>query len=343
MRAILLVLAASVFCNWRCEGADDKPSPVVGTWDSIDRHVSIGSLYQPVHGVRKRDGVVTFEHQGGRLIGYAIHADHKQIVGQDRWKDGRTEFRQVTFEGNRLTFEFDIVEWRKEAGPLAVEQGRVENKGTIRVEAVLKDDRLAGTWKMYLADGTEVFRGEWEATRAAAASELPPASAQAPSPAAEPPVPRVTRDVVPGSIHHGGGDSKWKRVIGMVRVIDATTLEFSDGSRVELDMTAPHPDQKALLHNSFYPCGQEAADFLRKLIGEQSVMCIQNDDGGPWMGFVGDTSIERAMIVNGWALADHSSLQPDEIIAREHRRGLWRGKFINPAEWNEGKRLPGER
>jgi hypothetical protein len=49
-----------------------------------------------------------------------------------------------------------------------VEVGRVENKGTVRVEARLKDDRRAGTWKMFLADGTEVFRGEWEAVRAKA-------------------------------------------------------------------------------------------------------------------------------------------------------------------------------
>jgi hypothetical protein len=39
------------------------------------------------------------------------------------------------------------------------------NKGTVRVEAVLPKDRLAGTWKMFLVDGTEVFRGEWEAVR----------------------------------------------------------------------------------------------------------------------------------------------------------------------------------
>jgi len=479
------------------EESSPKPA-IVGTWDSIDRHVAIGSLYQPVHGVRKREGVVYFEQKEGRLTGHAVQADHQAISYQERWKDGRTDFRKVTFADNRLMFEFEIGEWRKEAGPLAVEEGRLENKGTIRVEAVLKGDRLAGTWKMFLADGTEVFRGEWEATRAKDAPAPPvgrqpspnpksppppaarPASSTAPTltsalvradvaaptrgpwghwlryfrgstrdtddmvvlavtlkPAQEPhpphkhveeeflilsegrgiwqldgrefpaqagdvlfaaadtmhgirntgdaPLtyymlkwnskksaeshrlaedqlprssappelgppeeatesqPKVVRDVVQGSINHGGGNSQWKRVIGKVRVIDATTLEFADGTRVELDITAPYPDQKALLRNSFYMCGQEAADFLSKFVGEQSVMCIQNDDGGPWMGFVRDNSIERAMIVNGWALADHSSLQPDEIIAREHKRGLWRGTFVNPVEWSAGKRLPGEK
>src|SRR5262245_55896495 len=88
-----------------------EPASVVGTWDSVDRHVAIGSLYQPVHGVRKREGVVHFREKGKELIGWAVHADHKQITHQERWKDGRTEFRKVAFEGNKLTFEWDIGEW----------------------------------------------------------------------------------------------------------------------------------------------------------------------------------------------------------------------------------------
>ena len=57
---------------------------------------------------------------------------------------------------------------------------------------------------------------------------------------------------------------------------------------------------------------------------------------------VGNTSIERALIVNGWALADHSSLHADEVIARENLRGLWRGRFVHPDDWPAGVRLPGE-
>ena len=32
-----------------------------------------------------------------------------------------------------------------------------------------------------------------------------------------------------------------------------------------------------------------------------------------------------------------------EIAARENKRGFWRGKFIDPADWRDGKRLPGEK
>jgi hypothetical protein len=144
------------------------PPAVVGTWAAIDRHVALGSLYQHTHGVRKREGVVVFGQDGDRLTGYAVVADHKDISHQERWKDGRTEFREVSFADGRLSFEFDIGEWRAAAGPIAVEQKALANKGTVRVTARLTGDRLVGAWGMFTADGAEVFRGEWEATRAKA-------------------------------------------------------------------------------------------------------------------------------------------------------------------------------
>jgi hypothetical protein len=40
-----------------------------------------------------------------------------------------------------------------------------ENAGKIRVEAKFKGEKLIGRWHMFTKDGTEVFRGEWEAVR----------------------------------------------------------------------------------------------------------------------------------------------------------------------------------
>jgi len=59
--------------------------------------------------------------------------------------------------------------------------------------------------------------------------------------------------------------------------------------------------------------------------------------------YIGDEELEHTMVINGWSLADHSSLHAAEIIARENKRGLWRGEFVNPVEWRKGKRLPGEK
>jgi cyanophycinase len=159
---IVSALASPVTAN------GGEAASIVGTWNSIDRHVSIGSLFQREHGVRKRESVVTFRLEDGRLTGFVDVADHKAISFQERWKDGRTDFRKVQFANNTLTFEFDVAEWRMEAGPLAVENRQQQNGGSIRVVAQLQGQHLVGKWGMYLKDGAEVFRGEWEATRAAA-------------------------------------------------------------------------------------------------------------------------------------------------------------------------------
>lgn len=93
-----------------------------------------------------------------------MHENPEAISYQERW-NGRTEFRNVEFDAGQLRFEFDIAEWRSGGGPIAVEPGRLENKGVIRFDAQLDGNRLIGKWRMFTGDRSEVFRGEWEATR----------------------------------------------------------------------------------------------------------------------------------------------------------------------------------
>jgi hypothetical protein len=52
--------------------------------------------------------------------------------------------------------------------PLSVEARRQPNRGQVRVEAHLEGNKLHGKWGLFTADGAEVFRGEWEASRVAA-------------------------------------------------------------------------------------------------------------------------------------------------------------------------------
>lgn len=153
----------------------------------------------------------------------------------------------------------------------------------------------------------------------------------------------VIRSRLRGSIQHGRGGTEWRTVSGTVRVLSPTVLDFADGTRIELDIIAPAPDQMATATGTLYGCGAEATEHLRALIGDQKVTCFQNADGeGPWLAYAGDVNLEHAMIVGGWALADHSSLHAAEIIARENQRGLWRGEFIAFDDWRAGARLPGE-
>jgi endonuclease YncB( thermonuclease family) len=42
-------------------------------------------------------------------------------------------------------------------------------------------------------------------------------------------------------------------------------------------------------------------------------------------------------------MAHHTSMATWEAIAREHKRGIWRGEFILPQKWRKGERLPGEK
>jgi endonuclease YncB( thermonuclease family) len=156
--------------------------------------------------------------------------------------------------------------------------------------------------------------------------------------------PKVVRDRVKGSLHHDTGKREWERITGRARVIDAHTLQFEDGTRILLHVVAPELEQAGMIGDSLYPCGEEAAEFLRALIGDRPVMCFlveAQDD--KWIGYVGDTNLGHALVINGWGLAQHSSLHPAEITAREKKRGLWRGKFLGPDDWRAGKRLPGEK
>ena len=157
--------------------------------------------------------------------------------------------------------------------------------------------------------------------------------------------PKVVREEIDGPFYVPG--SKATKITGKVKVIDAHTLRLNDGTELELNggMDAPDLEQKGRIGESFYPCGKEAAEFLAKLIGDHEVTCFLHDRGGVKLHatcFVGEKCVDIELVRNGWALSHHSGMEPWEIIARENKRGLWRGKFVMPENWRKGERLPGE-
>jgi hypothetical protein len=162
--------------------------------------------------------------------------------------------------------------------------------------------------------------------------------------------PKVVKEQVRGGIVFGE-KRRWTRIRGKVKVVNAYTLRFDDGTEVGLGggIDAPELDQKGLIGESFYPCGKEAAEFLKKLIGDQPVTFFGDPKGQRRVGknpagscFVGETNLEIEMVRNGWAFSHQTGMDAWEIIARENKRGLWRGKFIVPERWRKGERLPGE-
>jgi endonuclease YncB( thermonuclease family) len=113
----------------------------------------------------------------------------------------------------------------------------------------------------------------------------------------------------------------WERVAGKVKVLDAKTLRFDDGTRVRLNIRAPEQGEKG---------AGEAAEFLARLIGDRDVTCFLVEAQLAYVGYVEEVNIEHAMIINGWARSHHSSTKPAETLAREKKRGLWSAKFGTP-------------
>jgi hypothetical protein len=159
----------------------------------------------------------------------------------------------------------------------------------------------------------------------------------------------LVKEQVRGGIVFPAEKRMWTRITGKVKVLNAYTLSFEDGTEVCLSRSidVPELEQKGLIEGSFYPCGKEAAAFLKKLIGDRPVTFLGDREervGKKMAGacFVGETNLEIEMTRNGWALSHHSGMDAWEIIARENKRGLWRGKFVVPERWRKGERLPGE-
>jgi endonuclease YncB( thermonuclease family) len=61
-----------------------------------------------------------------------------------------------------------------------------------------------------------------------------------------------------------------------------------------------------------------------------------------YLAGLGQHDLNAWLVAQGWALADRSTA-PDyveqEAAARAAGKGLWRGQFVPPWEWRQGKRL----
>jgi endonuclease YncB( thermonuclease family) len=161
---------------------------------------------------------------------------------------------------------------------------------------------------------------------------------------------KVVRERVQGQWRFPG--EKLLRITGRVKVLDAHTLRFEDGTEVDINggMDAPDLKQQGLINDALYPCGKEAAAFLEKLIGDRPVTCYSDADDpidakrlSRADAFTGETNLQEEMVRNGWAMAHHSGMAAWEVIARDNKRGLWRGTFVFPEKWRKAERLPGEK
>jgi len=121
-----------------------------------------------------------------------------------------------------------------------------------------------------------------------------------------------------------------------VKVIDGDSLEIGD-NRIRL-MGIDAPEYEQLCKNAKkkkYPCGKFSAQYLEKLTKDQKVICkVHKKDQYErdlCTCFVGNKDINREMILSGNAIVYlESPYREEQKEAKEHKRGLWQGRFMQP-------------
>jgi len=124
---------------------------------------------------------------------------------------------------------------------------------------------------------------------------------------------------------------------GHPQVVDGDTLRFG-GTRVRLTgLDAPELDQTCRDEaGAEYGCGAAAKAFLADFIGGRTIQCIPSgrDKYGRVLATctVGGADLGNAIVEAGWAMAEADYLFALGT-ARLQKRGIWRGRFEDPADW----------
>lgn len=138
-----------------------------------------------------------------------------------------------------------------------------------------------------------------------------------------------------------------EELTGYARVIDGDTLEI-DGRRVRLEgIDAPEARQECERSNGRrYACGYESTAALRRQVRGRELYCKSTgrDQYGRLIAtcFVGRTDVNGWMVKRGHAIAYRRysrAYAGDESSAKIGRRGIWQGRFVEPAKWRRGERL----
>jgi endonuclease YncB( thermonuclease family) len=139
---------------------------------------------------------------------------------------------------------------------------------------------------------------------------------------------------------------------GTAEVLTAETLRVGAVSYRLVGIDAPEDGQRCWLESHLFDCAEIAKAALTDLVTGASVACEEMvspeaaKDGLPVALCRSDGyDLSEGMAYTGWALADPitgARYRAFEEGARHARRGLWRGRFVQPWDWRDGARLPEE-
>jgi len=129
-------------------------------------------------------------------------------------------------------------------------------------------------------------------------------------------------------------------VKGRASVIDGDTLRIQ-GRIIHLyGIDAFEEEQTCRLEGIKYPCGVMATAHLVELTLGKDLVCIgvRKERSGELNADceVGPSSLNSAMVSDGWALADVKETDryvSVELRAKKREVGIWRGEFVRPWIW----------
>ena len=134
-------------------------------------------------------------------------------------------------------------------------------------------------------------------------------------------------------------------VRGRAQVIDGDSLRVN-GVNIRLHgIDAPESRQTCWTRlGRRYACGQRETAHMRRLVAGRVITCrkVTTDRYGRMVAICkrGSEDIGRRMVRDGWAVAFvrySRHYVADERMARTAHRGLWQGRFIEPALWRRMK------
>jgi endonuclease YncB( thermonuclease family) len=133
---------------------------------------------------------------------------------------------------------------------------------------------------------------------------------------------------------------------GHVTVIDGDSLREGQTEIRLHGIDAPEYRQTCTDSNGAeYACGKRAAEVLRNITKQGELICqrIEIDRYGRAVSNckIGTLDVNHEMVARGWAVAFFQYGTPyvlAENTARQHKLGLWAGKFEAPANYRQRQR-----